>query len=136
MEPEISRFILDKDRAVLLVVDVQEKLIPTLPEKAYRRTLRSLRFLLKGARLLDIPVVATEQYPKGLGHTTPELAATEADKTIEKVSFSCCGEPAFLEFLEERGRSQVNPDRNGSPRLRLPDSAGPAGKRLPGARGA
>ncbi len=38
MEPEISRFILDKDRAVLLVVDVQEKLIPTLPEKAYRRT--------------------------------------------------------------------------------------------------
>lgn len=107
MEPEISRFILDKDRAVLLVVDVQEKLIPTLPEKAYRRTLKGIRFLLKGARLLDIPVVATEQYPKGLGHTTRELGAIQPDRMIEKVSFSCCGEPAFLEFLEERGRSQV-----------------------------
>ncbi|MFA5516341.1 MAG: isochorismatase family protein [Desulfuromonadales bacterium] len=106
--PEImDRFGLDRNKAVLLVIDVQQKLIPAMPKKVYRQTLRSIEFLVQSARLLQLPVVATEQYPKGLGSTIPELAEACRDKVVEKVSFGCCGEPAFLEHLKEQGRNQV-----------------------------
>ncbi|BCR04712.1 hydrolase [Desulfuromonas versatilis] len=107
MSQDISRFKLDKDKAALVVVDVQEKLIPAMPEKVYRQTLKSIQFLVEGARHLKLPVVATEQYPKGLGRTVSDLAQACQDKLVEKVSFGCCGEPSFLETLKSLGRSQI-----------------------------
>lgn len=107
MSRDLARFRLDKEKAVLVVVDVQEKLIPSMPAEVWAQTLKSLRFLVEGAKLLQVPVVATEQYPRGLGPTIPELAAACREKVIAKTAFGCCGEPAFLDHLLGLGRPQA-----------------------------
>jgi nicotinamidase-related amidase len=63
--------------------------------------------LVEAASLLGIPVLTTEQYPKGIGHTVAELASACAQGVIEKTTFGCCGEPAFLAALNKLGRRQV-----------------------------
>lgn len=70
---------------------------------------RSASMLLKAAALLGIPVIATEQYRKGLGATVAAVAAElPADgSVIDKTQFSCCGAPSFMEQLSASGRSQV-----------------------------
>jgi isochorismate hydrolase len=78
-----------------------------MPQKVYRQTLRSIDFLVKSADLLQVPVVATEQYRKGLGPTVPELADACREKVVEKVSFGCCGEPSFIQRMQVLGRKQV-----------------------------
>jgi len=52
-------------------------------------------------------VLTTEQYPKGIGHTVAELSSACAQGVLEKTSFGCCGEPAFLAALHKLGRRQV-----------------------------
>ena len=79
---------LDRDRATLVVIDVQEafrKAVPTFDEVA-----RGTAALIRGAEAVDVPIVVTEQYPKGLGHTVPEVAEhlPEDVDAIEKVCFS------------------------------------------------
>ncbi len=107
MSEILDRFGLERAQAMLLVIDVQQKLIPSMPQKVYRQTLSRIDFLVKSARLLQLPVVATEQYPKGLGGTIPELAEACRDKVVEKTSFGCCGEPAFLAHLHGQERRQI-----------------------------
>lgn len=102
-----KKFLLDKSRASLVVVDVQQKLVKAMPETIYRQTLKSIEFMVECARLLGMPVTVTEQYPRGLGHTVPELVETGPEKTVEKVSFGCCGEKNFVGRLLELGRPQV-----------------------------
>ncbi|MDT8440803.1 MAG: hydrolase [Desulfuromonadales bacterium] len=105
---ELSRFQLDVDRAVLVVIDIQERLVPAMSEKVYERVRNSVEILAKTAGLLDLPVVTTEQYPKGIGHTVADLAEVcSRGPVVEKVSFGCCGEPSFVETIKETGRSQV-----------------------------
>lgn len=76
------------DKATLLVIDIQEKLVPAVTDPA--AMLARTRWLLGVATDLGLPTVFSEQYPKGLGHTVAELkeAAPQA-KTVEKVHFSC-----------------------------------------------
>ena len=90
----------------LLVVDVQEKLVPFLHDR--RRVLWNMRRLVDGARILGIPTVATEQYPKGLGPTVPELKE-RLGEIPSKLSFSCCGCEGLLEPLQTAvsGRSSL-----------------------------
>ncbi|MGO8746128.1 MAG: hydrolase [Thermoguttaceae bacterium] len=88
----------------LLVVDVQEKLIPLVAD--HERVVWNVRRLVDGAKILGLPVVATEQYPKGLGHTVRELAERLGD-VPSKLSFSCCGCPGMFEDLEGRGMHKV-----------------------------
>jgi nicotinamidase-related amidase len=107
MSEHLERFQLDRAQAILVVVDVQQKLIPAMPAKIYRQTLQGIDFLVKSARLLEVPVVTTEQYPRGLGGTVPELAEACRDGAVAKMTFGCCGEPSFLARLKELGRSQV-----------------------------
>src|SRR5262245_51594580 len=64
--------LLSRNESRLLIVDVQEKLVPRIFE--LDRLLANCRTLIQGARILGVPVFATEQYPKGLGHTVPQLA--------------------------------------------------------------
>lgn len=104
---ELARFQLDREQALLLVIDVQEKLVVTMEPDAYRQMLDTLEMLLGGMGRMGIPAVVTEQYPRGLGSTVPELEAAGRQGVVEKVSFSCCGEPAFLEKLKAYGRSQI-----------------------------
>ncbi len=100
--------LLARDEAVLVVVDVQEKLLRAI--HGGEGVAENCRRLVEGAGLLGIPVLATEQYPRGLGPTTPELRqALEAAgaSLAEKMTFSCAGCDAFLAALDASGRRQV-----------------------------
>ena len=81
----------------LVVVDVQEKLAPAMPAGDLQLLVKHCGILLQAAALLEIPVLHTEQYPKGLGPTLAELAMPGA--AIEKTVFSCCAEPRFCRQL-------------------------------------
>jgi len=107
MHEAIERFWLTRDDTILVVIDVQERLVPSMEKKVYHRVRAGIEMLCAGAGELQLPVVVTEQYPKGLGHTVPELRGAGGDGAVEKVSFGCCGEPAFLGRLAATGRRQV-----------------------------
>ena len=102
-----GKFTLDREKAVLVVIDVQQRLVPSMDPTVYEKVRRSIACAVRGAELLGVPVVATEQYPKGLGPTVPELAAACTGQVIEELSFGCCGEPTFLDYLKGLGRNQV-----------------------------
>jgi nicotinamidase-related amidase len=97
---------LQLDSTVLVVIDVQDKLFRVMPER--EALAASLRKLVRGAQVLDVPVILTEQNPKGLGPTIAELAdLVPGIQPIPKFSFSCCGEERFRRELEALGRRQV-----------------------------
>jgi len=102
-----DRFRVDPNKAALVVIDVQEKLVPAMDRSLFHQVRGNIDMLVKGCSELDVPVIATEQYSKGLGHTVPELSDACSRAVIEKTSFGCCGEPSFLEKIEELGTSQV-----------------------------
>lgn len=90
--------ILSADNAVLFVIDVQERLAPAVaePEAAVAR----IALMMTAARRLGVPLLVTEQYPKGLGRTLPSLAAiATTDETIEKIHFSATAEPGVRNQL-------------------------------------
>jgi nicotinamidase-related amidase len=94
------------DNTALLLIDFQERLFPVMHDK--ERLLNNVLKLVKGAQVLEIPIIVTEQYPKGLGPTIPEIKGLIPDlKAVEKVCFSCCDEIAFMERLGGLKRSQV-----------------------------
>lgn len=96
--------LLDASRSIVTVIDMQGKLM----EMAYRSsmTIRSTVRLLRLAELFRVPVVLSEQYPKGIGPTDPRVRAefdrlTVAKRYLEKTSFGCCGDPQFERLLAE-----------------------------------
>jgi nicotinamidase-related amidase len=88
----------------LLVIDVQEKLVPRILNSG--DLVMNLGFLIDAAGLLEMPVLATEQYPRGLGSTVPELASRLAERP-DKVRFSSCAAPGIIETLHRRARPKV-----------------------------
>jgi nicotinamidase-related amidase len=88
----------------LLVIDVQERLMAKIP--GAEALVRNIAFLIDGARLLHIPVLATEQYPKGLGSTMPELSKRLPERP-DKVAFSCCAVSSVTETLHRQARPKV-----------------------------
>ena len=97
---------LSVDNSVLLVIDVQEKLFRAIHQK--EQLLDNLQRLIKGIKVLEIPILLTEQYPQGLGTTIPEIAQLLPDsKPLPKVNFSCCGDAAFLQAFKKLNRKQV-----------------------------
>ena len=100
------RMRLDRSKAAVLVVDIQERMVAAMDKEKLARMLNRTRALLEGAKALGLPVVVTEQYPKGLGPTMAEVtqALPEGTRAIEKLEFSCAV-PPVLERLA--GRPQV-----------------------------
>lgn len=96
--------LLDRDNSVLLVVDMQEKLLPFIPES--QELIRKCKKLITAANLFSVPVCSTEQYPRGLGYTTPELKSLLGELP-EKQRFSCAEaiHDRIQEFRES-GREQ------------------------------
>jgi nicotinamidase-related amidase len=96
---------LKRDNTALIVIDVQGKLARLMHEKD--ALFQNLERLIKGAQILGIPILWTEQNPKGLGSTIPEIASLLSETTpLPKVSFSCCGDERFIQELQATGRTQ------------------------------
>lgn len=97
---------LEVENTALVVIDVQEKFYRVMDEK--ESLLENLQKLIKGILVLNIPIIHTEQYPKGLGLTLPEISSHMPEiKPISKVAFSCCGEENFLQELKKVNRKQL-----------------------------
>jgi len=92
--------------ALLVIVDIQERLAAVMEKR--QRVVASTLHLIEAAKLLGIPIVLTEQYPKGLGETVGEVrGALTSYEPIEKTDFGGCREPAFLRALASSGRKKV-----------------------------
>ncbi len=89
----------------LLVIDVQEKLF----DKVVRHEVveRDILFMIDAARAVNIPILATEQYPKGLGGTIASIASKLTGPRPDKVSFSCCGNPEVVNFFKREARPKL-----------------------------
>jgi nicotinamidase-related amidase len=106
--PDTGRFskLLKREKTALLIIDIQERILPVISNHlmVVENTVR----LIKGFRILDIPVYYTEQYPKGLGPTSPaikeELNGIEA---LQKLTFSCTGAGNLFREFKERNIEQV-----------------------------
>jgi nicotinamidase-related amidase len=100
---------LDRERAVLVVVDVQEKLMPVIDRGD--EVERNIERLVRGCAVLHVPVLVTEQYVKGLGSTVERirtaLTQTSGYEPIEKSCFSATGCEGFVARLAALGRSQI-----------------------------
>lgn len=96
---------LSAEKAVLMVIDLQERLLRVMEEK--ERVIRNTRILLELASLYSIPVLVTEQYPEGLGRTVPEVQEKLGlYQLVEKVAFSAAV-PELLEKLSHLNRPQI-----------------------------
>ncbi len=94
------------DRTTAVIIDLQERLLPHMHE--HQTVLSRSTLLIRGLKLLEIPMILTEQYPAGLGETVNEIwGLSVADHPIEKVTFSCCDEPSVIAQLKESGRGTV-----------------------------
>lgn len=93
----------------LVVIDIQERLASAMPEKVMQGVIANTGILLQAANLLDVAVIRSEQYPKGLGETRHEIQAHVSDKTacIEKTCFACSGSSDFTNRLSKLRRPQV-----------------------------
>ncbi len=102
-----EKYWLNAEQVVLLMIDIQEKLVPAMNPKLCEPLLQNTALLQQGFAAVNCPVLATEQYPQGLGHTVPSLSDAETGNTVAKVAFSCCGDSDFLSELEKTGAKQV-----------------------------
>ncbi|HZX66568.1 MAG TPA: isochorismatase family protein [Myxococcales bacterium] len=102
-----ANLVLDRETALLLVVDVQEKLARAMPPEAEARMEKNAAILIKAARRLGLPVVASEQYVKGLGPTVAAIRELLPSPPIEKIEFSCANSKALAGEVEATGRRQV-----------------------------
>jgi nicotinamidase-related amidase len=98
---------LDQRRAALVVVDIQESFRQAIPD--FAELAARVALVTHAARVLGVPVVVTEQYPKGLGRTAGEVRAVlpEGLEPVEKTAFSSCGAGEFVARLEASGARQV-----------------------------
>ena len=97
---------INSEKAFLLVIDVQERLLPAMHEP--RRLLNNCQILMRAADLMGLPMLISEQYPKGLGPTVSDLASlAPAERIHPKIHFSCLGDQALAREIEGLGRCQA-----------------------------
>ncbi len=102
MKPEL----LDRNRSALVLIDVQERLFPHVYE--HQRVLARVDLLLSAANLMQIPILLTEQYPKGLGSTLEEIRKIiPGVPPLTKMDFSCVPAAGFREHLTSLHREQI-----------------------------
>ncbi|SDZ75048.1 Nicotinamidase-related amidase [Desulfuromusa kysingii] len=102
-----DKFWLDAEKTALVIIDVQEKLAPAMNQSLYGQLIQHTNLLIEGFKALGLPIIATEQYPQGLGHTVTELPGVASQDCIEKMTFSCCGDDKFMAALEKSEAKQV-----------------------------
>ena len=95
-----------RKNALLLVIDIQERLLPQIHDASH--LVKNALILIESCKILNVPVLVTEQYPEGIGPTAAALMpALDQCQKITKRTFSCCREPLFMRALKATGRNQV-----------------------------
>ncbi len=100
------KFVAEREDSLLLVVDMQEAMPKAVGR--WKETAARIRQLMEAARILNIPMLATEHYKKGLGATIPEVSELLSEEAyFQKEYFSACLEEGFLEAIRKTNRSQI-----------------------------
>jgi len=94
---DAARRLLDASECALIVIDIQEKLLPPIFEKD--RLLRNAQLLIRMAGILNLPTIATTQYARGLGGTVSQVKDLLPDAPLDKQMFSCFGSDVFCSVL-------------------------------------
>jgi nicotinamidase-related amidase len=95
-----------REESVAVIVDIQESLLPHMHDSDI--VLSNCLKLIEGLKILRVPLLVTQQYTKGLGPTVPSIVQIVPDfKYIEKISFSCCGEPSFEAEMAKTGKTDI-----------------------------
>ena len=111
----MSTLALSRRRAALFVVDLQERLVPAMPEEVVAQIVRNASILIDAAARLGLPIVVSQQYPRGLGATVPAIeqaldqaraAGGAAIHRFDKLEFSAAAAPAFAALAPRLGRDQ------------------------------
>ena len=96
---DVAQRLIQPDQCALVVVDVQQKLLPPIFNK--EQLVRNSQLLVRLAKILSIPILLTTQYSQGLGKTVPELASLlDGTEAIDKLEFSCFGSTMFRDALK------------------------------------
>jgi len=106
----MEKFKLDAANALVVLIDIQVRLSAAMPEDVLKNTVQKSGLLMDAADVMGLPVIVTEQYPKGLGGTVAALEERinkYSYTKISKLSFSCCGEESFMRALEGTGCQTV-----------------------------
>ena len=98
-----------RENLSLVVIDMQERLMNAIPERKRESIIKSAAVLIEAAKTFEVPITVTEQYPRGLGPTIPEIKDCVGDgfKPIEKVVFSCARSPEFKSAIEETHKREA-----------------------------
>lgn len=99
--------LLDANNSVVLVVDVQSRLMPAINDMS--AALKGMGLVIDGAKLHDVPIIVSEQYPKGLGHTDPTLLDQIGGDApvLAKAAFSCMGDQGIADAVKATGRNTL-----------------------------
>lgn len=96
---ELARRTLEAEQSALVVIDIQQKLLPPIFQK--EQLVRNAQLLVRAAGILRVPTLVSTQYAKGLGQTVPEIASLLADaEPVDKTLFSCFGSDSFCSVLK------------------------------------
>ena len=95
-----------RENSAGVLIDVQERLFPHIFE--HDQLSNRIEILMQGLKALDVPILATEQYVKGLGSTIPNIKQhMEGISAHEKMTFSCCGNDDFMDELVKSGKKEI-----------------------------
>uniref|UniRef100_A0A7V6CD77 Hydrolase n=1 Tax=Thermodesulfobacterium geofontis TaxID=1295609 RepID=A0A7V6CD77_9BACT len=98
----IEKYLINTDKTLLIIIDIQEKLIKAMDKDVAKEVIKNNLILIETAKIFDIPIILTEQYPKGLGHTIEEIKkALPLYEPIEKITFNSFLEPNFEKNLDK-----------------------------------
>ena len=104
----MSKFQFKPQESLLLVIDIQERLHQAMEEARRSAYVKNSGILIKTAQAFDMPIVVSEQYPRGLGATIPEIKSLLGDAAVyEKLAFSCWDEAPIRASIEAAGRATV-----------------------------
>lgn len=102
----MDRFLISKDNAILVIVDIQERLVAAMDHR--QRVTANCLHLIEAAKLLNIPMLVTEQYPRGLGLTISEIKTAIPDfSPFEKISFDCCRGSGFSDRVRSMKKKYI-----------------------------
>jgi nicotinamidase-related amidase len=98
---------INKEDVIAMVIDFQEKLVPHMNENS--QLIKNTIMLIQGLEILQVPIITTQQYTKGLGMTVDEIykAFSKEFKYQEKISFSCYGENVIKEEIRKLGKKSI-----------------------------